>query len=234
MIKRRLLQYISDIHVDYKLGLPIIKQTAENLAICGDIGNPDHPSYEEFIYHIRPKYNNIYFVPGNHDFNCSAKYNHENVLKYEPILKKICNTHDIHYLNKNKVDFEDNKIIAGCTLWSYPIVNRKKINIIKHRQLIDHTKIHIEHINWLNNCIDYAKNKDKELIILTHYVPTVQLIEDKYLKRGRERTSWFYSNLDNMIKYPVTNWYCGHTHSKIEKTINGTVCGVNAIINYNI
>ena len=72
MLKRNLLQYISDVHVDYKSALPIIKQTSDNLAICGDIGNPEHPNFQEFIHQIRSKYNHIFFVPGNHDFNCSA------------------------------------------------------------------------------------------------------------------------------------------------------------------
>ena len=229
MLKRNLLQYISDVHVDYKLALPIIKQTSDNLAICGDIGNPEHPNFQEFIHQIRSKYNHIFFVPGNHDFNCSAKYSHKNVTKYEPILKKICKDHDIHYLNKDKVDFEYNTSVAGCTLWSYPVFERKNIDINKHRQVIEHTRKHIEHVNWLKETIEDAKLKNKELFILTHYVPTIRLIENKYQKRGKERISWFYTNLEDIIKKPVLAWYCGHTHSIIEKDINGITCGVNAI-----
>ena len=231
MIRRNLLQYISDVHVDYKSLLPIIKQTSDNLAICGDIGNPEHPNFQEFIYQIRPKYNNVFFVPGNHDFKCSAKYNHKNVIKYEPILQKICKDNSIYYLNKNKVNFEYNTVVAGCTLWSYPIVDRKNLNTVKHRQVIEHTQIHQDHCNWLIKCIDEAKEQNKEIIILTHYVPTIKLIEDKYIKRGHERISWFYSNLEYLIKRPVREWYCGHTHSIRERIINGVTCGVNAIYN---
>ena len=78
--------------------------------------------------------------------------------------------------------------------------------------------------NWLVDFIN--KNKNKKLIIGTHFVHTPQLIEKKYHINNKP-SDWYQTNLEFMIKSPIIGWFCGHTHSNIKININNITCGVN-------
>jgi hypothetical protein len=81
-------------------------------------------------------------------------------------------------------------------------------------------------LQWLEAMIDHYR--DSNVYILTHNVPSFQLIEQRYLDYGQHRTSWFATSLEHLIGAPVKAWLCGHSHSVLEKEINGIKCGINA------
>src|SRR5689334_2992166 len=77
-------QYFSDVHVDSQPNnhLPKIKAIAPYLLLPGDIGigQPNkqnghlHPNFKSFMDSVSYSYDKVFFVPGNHDFDCGTLY----------------------------------------------------------------------------------------------------------------------------------------------------------------
>jgi hypothetical protein len=68
-------------------------------------------------------------------------------------------------------------------------------------------------------------NANKKIILLTHYMPSFQLVVEKY--RSDPLTCCFASDLDDLIKKPIRFWLCGHSHSSFSKVINDVTCALN-------
>jgi len=212
------LQYISDIHVD-AFGInkiPHVNPKSENLAICGDIGNPKNKNVEMFLNQMSDQFKNVFIVPGNHDYNCSPIYNKKKVNEYKPYLYDVCSKfNNIVLLDNGIYELSDTILLAGTTLWSNPFLTSSRYN--------NHVDKHLTDIEWLKQII--FRNKNKNIIVLTHYVPTFKLIEQKFHNRNSD---FFATDLEYMIKPPIIGWLCGHTHSSLECYVNGIYCGVNA------
>ena len=220
------VDYISDVHIDTRNEGDVPNITNIKSPICivaGDIGTPSHKNFTLFLDTISKQYDDVCFIPGNHDFDVGCCYIKKQVNDNTIILKQLIGKYNnIHYLNCDTFNHKSGLIIAGCTLWSNPIYIRKEQNVI------DHLNIHLEHVNWLENIIINNKSTNK-LILASHYVPTFDLIESKYKNKYTSNvTSYFASDLTNMFD-GFDAWICGHTHSKLEKHINGIYFGVNAI-----
>ena len=114
-------QIISDIHLEYYNTLPEIKYffnvSAPNLILAGDICYYKHPNFMLFFDKISKLYDNIFFIPGNHDYYA---YNDIPDIGFEQIdfimkenLKQYKN---IHFIQNSMFEFKDT-IILGNTLW---------------------------------------------------------------------------------------------------------------------
>lgn len=219
------IQYLSDVHVDCHDNIPQIEPVSDVLAICGDIGKPSHPNVDAFLKYVSTQFKQIYFVPGNHDYDCGPFYNEEKVSHYEKILFDICSRYtNIILLNNSFSAISDNTIIAGTTLWSNPVL---KPDVDYNNETYEkHIKRHNRDLEWITNLCKIHNNKN--IVMLSHFVPTFKLIEQKYLDRGIHKTSAFATNLEYLINDPIVAWLCGHTHSVTHTCINGVFCGVNA------
>jgi hypothetical protein len=123
-------------------------------------------------------------------------------------------------LNQTTHQLNEKIVIAGTTLWSYPICDNSN-------NMKEHIMEHKKHVAWLTETISRVSDK-QELVILTHFLPTHRLIDHKYLIRGIRYNSWFSTNLEHLIRKPLIGWLCGHSHAIINTTINGVYCGINA------
>ncbi len=219
------LQYISDLHVDtLEIGtIPTIKPKAEYLAICGDLGLPNHPNFELLLAQVSQNFSQVFFVSGNHEYGLSPLYKKSNIITYNPIIKKVCSQFsNIHFLNKETYMLSSKDLILGTTLWSRPELNFPS----KSETYLNHLNEHQSHVNWLQGMIKFYQNRN--LYILTHNLPSFQLIEPKYAKLGLKNTSWFATNLEHLMLPNVNAWLCGHSHSVVNCQIKDTYCGLNA------
>ena len=224
------LQYISDIHLEYRHTFPKIPIRGTNLALLGDIGNPFKNNYKEFLKYTSDNWNEVFIVTGNHEY-WQEKYNMDEV---DNEIKNITTKfNNVTFLNNNKFDL-DNYTVLGTTLWSkIQQIPKKTIGddlYIKYqnRQINfqDLNKFHYDSVEWLEKNI---KESTKPVIVLTHHLPSYKLIVDKF-KVGsfapfQDR---FASDLDHLITNPVKFWLCGHSHSTNEMKINGVFCAINA------
>ena len=223
------LQYISDLHLDVqkKKDIPTIKPLAKYLAICGDLCCPGNPLFYNFLQTQSKNFDKVFFVPGNHDYDSGPMFNSEKVEKWDPVIKNICNSFkNVHYLNRNAYYLDHNVLLLGSILWSKPLPKSSGLLHPEYKNYCDHLHEHTQHVNWLESAID--TNRDKNIIVLTHFVPTFKLIEDKYKNKGDYKTSWVATDLEHVFISPVRAWICGHSHSRIQTAVNGVPCVINA------
>jgi predicted MPP superfamily phosphohydrolase len=216
------VQYLSDIHLElynkFKMYSIVkkIKIAGDILILCGDIGNPFSYNYEYFINYIADKYKKIFIIAGNHEY-----YNNEHTIdETNECLEKIAKEREnITFLN-NSYEIYEGYMFIGTVLWSNLLdkikANEYVINdfsAIKDMTCEKYNDLHQKSVNFLEETL--RNNKEKKIIILSHHLPSYDLIDKEYIKIYKEYNQWFASELDdlmviynNTIKY----WFYGHTH----------------------
>jgi hypothetical protein len=102
-----------------------------------------------------------------------------------------------------------------------------QLNVVKSQNILIHNDNNLNirnNININDNNID--NDKPIKCIILTHHLPSYQLIHSKYQKSIYQDR--FASNLEDLITEPVAAWLCGHSHIIMNIIINGIPCAINA------
>lgn len=217
------LQYVSDVHVDVKKIMVEIEPISKYLAICGDVGNPFDPTFDAFFKKVSGSFEKIFFVGGNHDYNCRPIYNMSNYDKCDTQIRQIFEQyHNIVYLNRSSYLLNNDFLIIGTTLWSNPS-DKVKFN---QSELSEYKTFHNGDVEWLQK--EILLNSDKKIIVLTHFLPSHQMNNPYYQIYGN-MSSFFSSDLDYLIKRPLVAWICGHTHDISEREICGVYCGINAL-----
>lgn len=227
------LQYVSDIHADANKWFPRIRPISKYLAVCGDIGVPTSSYCKDFLKYCSDNFERTIVCSGNHDYDCSPLYDKNKVRQYEPlIVDLIKNFKNIVYLNQSSTTLSgrsDDYLILGLTLWCNPQQNPADRSVLSpiSEKFIETRNQHAQQARWLENQITHT---DKKIIIVSHYVPTFRLIENRYKKQinSSYRTSFFATDLEHLLKPNVCAWLCGHTHSRLSTYIGTTYMGVNS------
>ena len=216
----KLLQYISDLHLERRKNIIKIPVKGNYLALCGDIGNPNHSNYKQLLKYSSNEFEKTFIIAGNHEYNNKSitKMNFVN----DQIDDIVSNFNNVFFLNNNYYKLNKYTILFGTTLWT------KSTN----------HKLHNKSINWLeNNIVD---NLNKNIIIISHHLPSYKLIVPKFRKlKYKYLFDRYASNLEYIMEYPnIKVWLCGHSHCQYNTFINGTYCAINALghnknINYD-
>ncbi len=198
------LQYISDIHLEMRYNFPKIPIASNNIALLGDIGNPNKKNYEDFLKYTSDNYDRVFLIAGNHEYWNAGP-------KTDQIISEISlKFKNINFLNNSQTHLGQ-YMILGTTLWS---------NAKIHQNYYENS------IKWLENKINIT---DGPLIILTHHLPSFKLIVPEYMTKEYEAVRDRYaSNLDHLMTDKVKVWLCGHSHCIHEIKINNTLCAINA------
>jgi len=224
------LQYISDIHLEYRTKIPHIPKCGDYLALLGDIGNPFKENYSELIKQKSNEYEKVFVLAGNHEY-WQKKYMVSDVNnRINTIVNQFKN---VYFMNQTKINIGCNTIL-GTTLWSHiktiPLIKRGDDVHIKtaNNNIIDElNKLHTSDVEWLKTNVMNTSNKN--IIVLTHHLPSYQLIIDKYRKVPYlNHMDRFASPLDYLLTPFVDAWLTGHSHCTYETKINGVFCGINA------
>jgi hypothetical protein len=243
------IQYISDLHLELNKNFGEICNSlipsSPYLALLGDISYPHNDNYTKFLDYVSNRFEHVFLLAGNHeyyqivDFDKIKTYNEIN----DDIKNIVSKYKNVHFLDNSNFTLNCNGkeiIFAGTTLWSnVNNYDRSKIknSISDYRYIYkDHryTTFTIDDTNKLNeNCVNFIKNtldtyKDKNVIMLSHHLPSYQMIDEKY--KDSYINSAFANDLDCLFddKGPIRLWLCGHSHCSLTKTINGIVCSINA------
>lgn len=191
-------QYLSDLHLEKKLEIPVIKQIADNLILAGDIGHPTSDIYKEFFSSTSKKYNKIYIVDGNHEWDLSTIPDKNRFKKFE----------NIYLLENETIIHEDKILIAGCTLWT-PTTSFEK---------------NLTSVNFFQNikCTKYKK------IFISHHLPSYEMIVPKYKSyKNINRFANHLDHLLYDEKYHPDVFISGHSHCIFNKKIGFTRCMIN-------
>lgn len=253
----RKVQYVSDLHLErYEpsdmdvVFDRLIKPVGDILVICGDLAviKITQEVLEKFFKYFSPKFKEIIYIQGNHEpYSLSFEETYEYLKKFF----KDLNLPNIHFIENDEYILDDT-VFLGTTLWSdiraagdfhnflqiqlsisdysqiwkldkyaakYGIKKYENIRCNDTQQLFD------QNVKWLEEKLE--KYKDKNVIVLSHHLPSFKLIAKKY--EGNIINHAFASNLDYLLeKYPnIKYWISGHTHFSFDIIINKTRCLVN-------
>ncbi len=220
------MQYASDIHLEYHAGRtwPEIEPCAKYLALAGDIGNPFHKSFSNYMTYCSKRFEHVFVVMGNHD----AWSQELDVAKRR--VRAVC-------AEKGNCTFLDDEVVEvgglrvfGSTLWS-PVTERaargmNDYNMIYHDNTNltpdDTRRMHEDTVRTIERLLDES---DDPLLVITHYAPLLQM-------NGRyginPNISAFCSDLSALFRKPLVGWISGHTHACMETTQNGIPCHSNS------
>lgn len=229
------IQYASDLHLEILGSVPfpsLLKPVAPVLALAGDIGNPTTPDYHNFLKYCSSNWDHVIVVAGNHEF-----YNKKPATKWKwsapsTVAERLQACRDVatsyqnvRFLERERVDISGVAFL-GCTLWtdlSDPIAAEEAerrmndyclIAVEKERPLraVDVAEWHARDYAWLDREIAIAAEEEVPAVILTHHLPSFDLIATKYKGAGLINRA-FASDCHSLIRRPVQAWISGHTHT---------------------
>jgi len=224
-----LLRYISDIHIEFMNPTEVhklIKQftaiSDEILILAGDIGNPFHSHYQQFLDHINKTFRKTFLISGNHEYYSHGRTVAETNSQIRTIVTRFPN---ISFLENSSETFEGSHFI-GTTLWSdvrdaiVRINDTKRIFGITQEVYQEH---HIACRSFLEQALKTSTSTNT--IVITHHMPSYDLIQPQYRSGSMEPyNAWFATDLNELIeanKHHIKCWIYGHTHTVSEQMIQG-------------
>lgn len=221
------LRVLSDLHLEFynENKLPqffkkiTCKDREEVLVLAGDIGNPcsGNNHYEKFISYVSKEFPFVFLIAGNHEY-----YNNKNCIMNDvnDKIKSICSKYsNVVFLNNSTYEYKD-KIFIGTTLWTK--VHRPSVFINDIFKIPDMsvTTYNIENRicrDFIKTTLENLKESTKKAIIITHHLPSSQLIDEKYKTGDMSRYNcWFYCSMEDIISShndKISCWIYGHTHT---------------------
>mgnify|MGYP000651624373 CR=1 FL=1 len=237
------LQFLSDIHLEFfnknlhyfDFLINVKDPSCQYLALLGDIGHPSIHNYSLFLNHIHKYYRKIFIISGNHEYY--SNNSPRSITHIDKHIHSICNQFsNVFYLNNDYHILNDDYVIIGSTLWSN--IDLDFSNKIQH-SLNDYKNIYDDKLSLVtpsyirslfNRNVQFIIDTlklfpNKKIIILSHHLPSLDLIDSKYKSAKYSDFNSAYASDLNYLFYQFNNihyWLCGHTHSSIDTKINNT------------
>lgn len=221
------VQIVSDLHIEYRNDdipdpLDYIKPSANILVLAGDIGSLYKvDQLEGFLKKLCPHFETVIYVPGNQEYYMSPNIQSIPFVKLTSRLYDIeKNIQNLYILDQSSVVIGD-ICISGCTLWSKPLVNIPKFIVRIHGMNNDIYEKKFENdLAYINKMIEYASENSFKLLVVTHYCPTYEIVDDNRVKD--KYISLYVSELDHLlVKNKVHTWCCGHIHRNFDLVTEG-------------
>lgn len=242
------MYYISsDLHLEFfvKREIDILIKKVENnvkddpyenriLLLAGDVCTAKNDNLTYYLNSMQDLFSKIIYVPGNHEYYGSSIEN-GNILLNEKIDKLNERVNNIYFLNNGRYhDKKNNIMIIGTVLWSDLSYNNSDITLAKYI-INDFNYIHnfrpLDYQNMFNNNSKFLEEElkkyaDSDKIVITHHMPSYDLVDEKY---RNENNVCFTSDMSYLFNRSIKAWIYGHTHSATEQTINGILFKCNPI-----
>lgn len=251
------IQYASDLHLDHFPDIiaddfpTFLYPSAPILVLAGDIASAWHPIYSRFLTWCSKQWKHVILVAGNHEYHCDPPHSR---LETDQRIQAICWKHrNLHFL-QNGASFnlpKTNLVFLGTTLYSAidPAIHSQILHKSDFRHSFmedkgttalepgappplrfstpaDFVRLHARQKQALSDAIR-AIPYGKKLIVVTHYMPTEELLEPEY--RTDAWRSCYASKDDDLLRPPVSLWICGHSHRQtLHKTRKHIQLAMNA------
>lgn len=239
------IQFTSDNHLEFHKEINILDfltPCAPNLAILGDLGYPQLDNFKDFISQASQIYTKVFYLPGNHEFYQRGTDQLLTMQELDDKMIEICHSFsNVYYLNNKEHLLTENVIILGTILWtdipeSYQYKIKRSINDYNYIFVKEQhyktgitpkyiTELHKNNVEWLKIKLD--DHHDKQIIIMTHHLPSFQMVHEKY--KESDINYAFASNLNYLMEQNnnIRFWLCGHTHYNVHTKINNCECIAN-------
>ena len=205
------IQYFSDLHLEFVKKFSFgskIRPVTPVLVLAGDLGKPSSPLYWGLLEYVSQSFSKVFIITGNHEY-----YNGTNTMtQTDECIRKICQSFtNISFLSNSYEDYEGVRFI-GSTLWSRVSKNTSLINDfyqIKGMTVSRYNELHDEAVAFLDEAI--RQSKESKVVVVTHHLPSHSLVDPCY-SRYRSYQDCFSTDVEHLIRPPVTCWIYGHTH----------------------
>jgi len=227
-------QILSNLHLELrkKIEIPVL---APILALLGDITCVSSDLYETFLLEQSDKFEHVIIVAGNEEYYGSTLQDTN-----EKIMNICSKRKNLHFLNNNTLELDENVVILGTTLWTmipFKFASQvtsecsdfQKIQLQSEKgpkslTLEDIRNIYMIDMQWLSDELSKWKDLERKVIVFTHHPPTSQNCLQPRYKSGHVKP-WEkflqFSNLEHLIGSPVELWAFGHTERSCLQLING-------------
>lgn len=219
------IQYASDFHIDnWPVGTPFnlfITPKSPFLVIAGDICSAWNPLYLSFLRWTSQNWYLIVLVAGNHEYDSEdGKTIAETNRQIQTIASMFGNV--VFLQDGASYTIPGTRVrFVGATLWSN--IDRsiwdegyEKKHDCSHI-FTEKGRLHpADILNYHNYHVEALCRATKPsylpetLIVVTHHMPTKQLLEDEY--KGEKWSSWYASDCDDLLTSNIAVWICGHGH----------------------
>lgn len=211
------IDIISDLHVEFwreELYRRIPFGTSPTLICAGDLGEIRRPGSEEALKTICEKYEQVFYVPGNHDYYGSSIEDTEKRLT--EIAQQIPN---LTILRTGVIGQLGDFKIIGDTLWVPDHSQLMRYQINDSRMISGLTPFIFDHHQAFK---DFAMaNADEKTIVVTHHLPSVLSVSPRFMMEPTTR--WFLGDCTDIItKRKPAVWVHGHTHDPFDYRLENT------------
>jgi predicted phosphodiesterase len=219
----------SDLHLEFSDWDPP-PAAAEAILLAGDIGvGTQGLEWARRNFPEKP----VVYVPGNHEFYGAELPDTLDALREE--AKSL----GVHFLDGDECVIEGTRFL-GTTLWTdYALYGSEDADL--DRAMTDAEiemndfrmitwargerltprlvrEIHRTNVEWLTERL--AQAFAGPTVVITHHLPHRLSIHPKY--EGTRFNPCFASDLDHLVRAPVSLWVHGHTHESLDYEVNGT------------
>lgn len=217
------IQFCSDLHLDLNPRqefTELLTPVAPCLALLGDIGDPESQTLADFLSWCCRTWEQVLYIPGNHEFwrmqPGSTKTLDSTLERLFTLAKPYVN---LKICWRQRFVSEDGILVLATPLWSRPaegvIPHESEKAWVDSDRSFDRetlTKLHNADLQWIVQECKTAKNK--LVVVLTHYAPSLMLIDRKHIRRPD--VTLYASDLDVLIRPPIVAWVCGHVHQTVQ------------------
>jgi predicted phosphohydrolase len=196
------------------------------LLLAGDIGNTGNPTLYQFLDYCSQNWENVYYVPGNHEF-----YVPDNTfIQLNAHYKKVIGERykNVHYLDSEFVALTDDINLYGSTFWTRQISRP----FHKYDGFADHLYLSKDEVTALSieqetKLRDYLSTNTKKTIVMTHFPPLqTNTSNPRFANNTQETKDYFAWNptlLGDVNWNNVIGWISGHTHYSYDFIDKGNV-----------
>ena len=219
------IYYCSDLHLEleddtYELFIDDVYSDSY-LVLAGDICQyRKMDRLKLFLNKLSKKFKRIIYVPGNHEYYFSE-------LSDDLGRECVKNIKNVYLLQNESVVFDDDEIMFyGTTLWSrisydnmfQYLAMETSINDYQSIKLNDRliksndtTTLFEKYYSDLKLFLDDNSNSKYKKIVVTHHLPLMELIHEKY-KKFKYNNAFATDLRDEIKELDFDYWICGHTH----------------------
>lgn len=227
------INLLSDLHLEFAK-FDLVPTDADVIVLAGDIGS-GVLGMEWAATLEKP----VVYVAGNHEYYGKRWIKHINDLREAAVR-----TSNVHFLENESWVYQGVRFL-GATLWTDFMLfgeSRMQDTIVaasqsmsdyyqikretsQHKITPYHTlNAHRVSVAWLESMLE--EPFDGTTVVVTHHLPTGQMLHPMFQPnlpqlRYDPLSAAYASNLEDLIKPPVSLWISGHTHYSHGMTFNG-------------
>lgn len=223
------LQIISDLHLESPKAYDFssITPRAPHLALLGDIGciTPHKADMLKFLTDQLTQFRTVLFVPGNHEAYSSTWPTALGILRtFEKEVKNNPVLGEFVLLDRTVFKLPETDLtILGCSLFSsVPAESELAVSMglndffeTKEWDVSAHNKAHKRDVAWLNAQVKNLEHSTTQVMILTHWSPSMDLRSLNPRHGASLISSVFSTDLSTdpcFLNARVKLWAFGHTH----------------------